>query len=97
VSGEAGAPDGGHRRTVAPGPYGTNEGDIWTGEHSDVGEMLMEQDGLLLIHEVLFKDGSVGECLYCVDPKSPDMGIQDLVKRARAGLSLYMEAKAREN
>jgi hypothetical protein len=97
VSGEAGAPDGGHRRTVAPGPYGTNEGDIWSGEHSSVGKMLMEQDGLLLIHEVLFKDGAVQECLYNVDPKSPDMGIQDLVKRARRGTQLYFEQKAREN
>jgi hypothetical protein len=93
-----GAPDLWHRRGAGPrGPYGTNEGDIWTGEHSVVGEMLMEKDGLLLIHEVLFKDGRVGECLYCVDPKSRDMGIQDIVTRARAGLALYMEAIARAN
>lgn len=90
-------PDGSHRRAGSTGPYGTNEGDVWSGEHSPVGQMLMERDGLLLIHEMLFKDGRVQECLYNVDPRSPDMGIQDLVKRARRGTELYWAQKSSEN
>jgi hypothetical protein len=78
------------------GPYGTNEGDIWSGEDSPVGERL-KADGLILIHEVLNKDGEVQEVIYNVEASNPDPEIQDLIKRAREGLERYFEAKAQEN
>jgi hypothetical protein len=83
----------------ARGPYGTNEGDIWSGEHSEVGKMLMERDGLVLIHEVFYdKDtNKVEERLYNVDLSNPDMQMQDLIKRAREGTSKWVEAQANQN
>lgn len=76
-----------------PMPYGTNVGDIWSAEHSDVGRMLLERNGLVLIHEI-FDDG---ERLYSVDPNNPDMQIQNLLRRAREGTKLWLEAQARRN
>ena len=55
----------------ACGPYGTNLGDIWSGEDSAVGKMLMERDDLVMIHEVLEKDGKIEERIYNVAQGQP--------------------------
>jgi hypothetical protein len=90
-------PDGarlsGLGKSVRLGPYGTNEGDIWSGEHSEVGKMLMERDGLLLIHEIINGE----ERIYNVEPDNPDPEMQDLIKRAREGTPLWAAAQAKQN
>jgi hypothetical protein len=88
-------PIDGSRRTR--GSYGTNEGDIWSGEASEVGKRLMDQDGLVLIHEMMRKDGKVQECLYNVRKDNPDPEIQDLIARAREGLDRWVAAQAAKN
>lgn len=80
-----------------PGPYGTNEGDIWTAEDSTVGQRIKNEHGGVLIHEMLRKDGEVEERIYWVEENNPDMQIQDLIKRARDGLKLWVEAQASSN
>lgn len=79
------------------GPYGTNEGDIWTGEDSEIGQRLKRENGGVLIHEMLRKDGVVSEAIYWVEESNPDMEIQDLIKRARKGFEFYVAARAMEN
>ena len=79
------------------GPYGTNLGDIWSGEDSEVGKMCMEREGLVLIHEVMDKDGEVQECIYTVKHDNPDPEMQGLIKRARQGTALYIAAQAKQN
>lgn len=79
------------------GPYGTNEGDIWSGEDSEVGRRLMERDGRILIHEMMVKNGKLQDCVYTVEPDNPDPEMQDLIARARAGAELYLAARAQEN
>jgi hypothetical protein len=79
------------------GPYGTNLGDIWSGEDSEIGKMLMEREGLVMIHEVLEKDGKVEERIYNVAQDNPDPEMQDLIKRAREGVELYAAAQAAMN
>lgn len=79
------------------GPYGTNLGDIWSGEDSEVGQMLMHRKGLVMIHEVMEKDGKVQECIYNVEVGNPRMDMQDLIKRARAGTAKWMMAQAANN
>jgi hypothetical protein len=79
--------DGSLRR----GPYGTNEGDCWLGEGSNVQEMLDKQgDGLVLVHEMLVKDGELQESVYVT-------ASEDLIARARAGHEKYIAQKASEN
>jgi hypothetical protein len=69
---------------VEPGPYGTNEGDIWGAEGSDIQDRLPE--GQVLIHEVI--DGE--EKVYVTtDP--------ELIERAAAGTIKYLAQKAEEN
>lgn len=80
-----------------PGPYGTNLGDIWSGEDSEVGKMLMERDGLVLVHEVLNKDGQIQECMYSVDKDNPDPEMQALLARARRGTERWVAAQASQN
>lgn len=75
------------------GPYGTNDGDIWSGEDSTVGKMLKDREGLVLIHEVL--DGE--ERIYNVAEDNPDPEMQDLLRRARAGVDKYLAAQAEMN
>jgi len=71
-------------RSYLPGPYGTNEGDIWGAEGSDIQERLPE--GKVLIHEVI--DGE--EKVYVTtDP--------ELIERAAAGTIKYLAQKAEEN
>ena len=79
------------------GPYGTNLGDIWSGEDSEVGKMLMEREGLVMIHEVLEKDGKVEERIYNVAQDNPDPEMQDLIKRARKGVALWVAEQASRN
>lgn len=79
------------------GPYGTNEGDIWTGEDSAVGQRIKREHGGVLIHEMLRKDGVVQEAIYWVEESNPDMQMQDLIRRARRGTEHWIAARATEN
>jgi hypothetical protein len=79
------------------GLYGTNLGDIWSGEASDVGKMLMDREGLVMIHEVMEKDGKVQECIYNVHKDNPDPEMQALIKSAREGTELWVAAQAAMN
>jgi hypothetical protein len=81
------------------GPYGTNLGDIWSGEDSPVGKMLMERDGLVMIHEVFRneKTGEPEERIYNVELSDPDPEMQGLIKSAREGAAKYFEAQAAQN
>lgn len=79
------------------GPYGTNLGDIWSTEDSEVGKMLMERDGLVMICEVMEKDGKVQEGIYNVHKDNPDPEMQDLIKSAREGTKLWVAAQAMMN
>lgn len=75
------------------GPYGVNEGDIWTMTGSSVGKLMAEEHpNMLGIWEVMIKDGVLGPCVYTVDVTNPDPGIQDLIAKARAGDEKYMRA-----
>ena len=79
------------------GPYGTNEGDIWSAEDSEVGKRIKAEHGGVLIHEMLRKDGEVQEGIYWVEENNPDMEMQDLIKRAREGLKKWVMARAKQN
>jgi hypothetical protein len=81
-----------------PGPYGTNVGDIWSAEESDIGRRLKRENGLVLIHEVFEKDdGTPEERIYNVEESNPDMQMQDLIRRAREGAKRWIEEQARRN
>lgn len=82
-----------------PGPYGTNEGDIWSAEDSAVGERIKNEHGGVLIHEMLRMpdDGRLEERIYWVEESNPDMQIQDIIQRARDGLKLWVEEQAKRN
>jgi hypothetical protein len=77
----------GSRRTR--GKYGTNEGDKWLAPGSAVQNAL-DADGLVLIHEMLVKDGVLQEVMYTTD--NPEM-----IAEAREGHERWVEAQAREN
>jgi hypothetical protein len=79
------------------GIYGTNEGDIWSGEDSPVGKMLLERDGLVMIHEMMVRDGELQELIYNVAENTSDPDLQDLIKRAREGVEKYQDAQATLN
>lgn len=79
------------------GPYGTNKGDIWSSEDSEVGKMLMDREGLVMIHEVMEKDGKVEERIYNVHKDNPDPEMQDLIRSARDGTELWVAAQAANN
>ena len=73
------------------GPYGTNLGDIWTGEGSPVQEMLdRKKPGFVIVHEMMIKDGELQECMYVTDDK-------DLIEKANAGTNRYLAAQAEKN
>lgn len=73
------------------GPYGTNEGDKWLGEGSLIQEKLdADSEGLILIHEMMVKDGRLQECLYVT-------ANTEMIAEAREGHALYFAQKAREN
>jgi hypothetical protein len=79
------------------GPYGTNVGDIWSGEHSMAGQMLLEQEGLVMIHEIMDKDGKIQDCVYSVAIDNPDMEMQMAIRRAREGTKKWIAAQAASN
>jgi hypothetical protein len=85
-----------HMSLGSRGPYGTNVGDIWSGEDSEVGKMLLAE-GLVMIHEVMLKDGKVQPCIYSVKIDNPDMEMQALIRQAREGTKKWVEAVARDN
>ena len=70
-----------------PGPYGTNEGDCWSCEDSEIGKRVTEgQPGAVFITEMMVKDGALQECMYVTtDPA--------LIARAREGVVKYFEAE----
>lgn len=73
------------------GPYGTNEGDMWLAPGSGVQEKLdAEGEGLVLIHEMMVKDGELQECLYVTK-------LPELIEQASEGHVKYMERLASEN
>jgi hypothetical protein len=83
------------------GPYGTNLGDVWLGEGSPVQESLnrkyiedvlggSEEPGLVLIHEMIERDGEVQEALYVTS--NPEM-----IRRAAEGHEKWLAARAAEN
>lgn len=79
------------------GPYGTNEGDMWSVEESTVGQQIKTEHGGIMIHEMLRVDGKVEERIYWVPENSPDSEIQDLIREARAGTRLLIDAQAQNN
>jgi hypothetical protein len=82
--------DGGSR-TAKRGPYGTNEGDKWTSPGSDMQARLdADGEGMILIHEMMVKDGELQECLYVTK-------LPELVEEAEAGTPLWIAAQAQAN
>lgn len=82
------------------GPYGTNVGDIWSAEDTEVGERLLREKKLVMIWEVFqHEDGhpDPNQCTYCVDLDNPDPEMQDLIARARKGTEYYRAEQARRN
>jgi hypothetical protein len=81
-----------------PGPYGTNVGDIWSAEESEIGRRLMREKGLVLIHEVFEDDdGRPEERIYNIELSNSDMQMQDLIRRAREGTKRWIAEQARRN
>lgn len=74
-----------------PGPYGTNEGDLWACDSSDVGKRLADEtSGGVLITQMMMEDGKLQECIYWTKDVM-------LIAAARDGLVKYVEAQARRN
>lgn len=80
----------GNGKSRVVGPYGTNVGDTWLGTDSELGQMLMERDGLTLVFEVIQGDGGPEERFYCT--KDPE-----LIAEATAGHELWVAARAAMN
>ena len=73
-------------RRVPEGAYGTNEGDIWASDGSEMQEILeSENPGHKLIHEVI--DGE--EKMYVVDTHA-GLWQKEQYARARAGSEKYL-------
>lgn len=73
------------------GPYGTNEGDMWLAPGSPVQDRLdAEGKGHVLVHEMMFKDGEVQECLYVT--ANPEM-----IAEATEGHAKWVAAQASKN
>jgi hypothetical protein len=78
--------DGSHRAE-----YGTREGDKWLAPGSDIQNRLdQEGKGLVLIHEMMVKDGELQEVVYVT-------ALPDLIEEATKGHERYMEALAGRN
>jgi hypothetical protein len=83
--------DDGQSRVNQRGPYGTNEGDMWLAPGSDVQDKLdAKGEGLILIHEMMVKDGELQECLYVT--ANPEM-----IAEATEGHKLWVAAQAMAN
>jgi hypothetical protein len=64
-------------------PYGQNEGDIWTGEGSQVQDLLdQENPGLILIHEMHTRGDVTEEVVFTTDAA-------DLIAKARSGDRIF--------
>ncbi len=73
------------------GPYGTNEGDVWLSPGSMVQDSLdAAGEGLVLINEMMVKDGKLQEVFYTTD--NPEM-----IAEAREGHKRYVAAQASKN
>lgn len=83
--------------TERRGPYGTNKGDIWSTEDSEIGKMLMDREGLVMIHEVMEVEGKTEERIYNVHKDNPDPEMQQLIQSARNGSALWVAAQAANN
>ncbi|MFL5861114.1 MAG: hypothetical protein ACJ780_10075 [Solirubrobacteraceae bacterium] len=70
-----------------PGPYGTNEGDLWSCEDSVIGQRIAEeQPGAVFVTEMKVTDGALQECMYVTtDPA--------VIAQAREGVVKYFDAK----
>jgi hypothetical protein len=83
--------DGSHRRNAVRGPYGTNEGDMWLATGSPIQDRLdAEGEGLIMIHEMMVKDGELQEGIYVT-------ALPELIEQATEGHELYMAARAQAN
>jgi len=71
------------------GPYGTNEGDVWLSPGSEIQNRL-DAEGLVLINEMMVKDGKLQECVYTTS--NPEM-----IAEAREGHKRYVAAQASKN
>jgi hypothetical protein len=73
------------------GPYGTNEGDIWLAPDSEVQEQLdADGEGLVLVHEMLMKDGELQEVIYTTKDA-------ELVSKAQQGHERWVAVQAAQN
>jgi len=70
-----------------PGPYGTNDGDIWSCEESELGKLLYQRHRRLLIQWCARTDGVVVPHMQLLDADDPDA--QALIVRAREGTKRY--------
>lgn len=79
----------GSRRTR--GEYGTNEGDKWLAPDSPV-QRRFDQDGegLIMIHEMLVKDGALQEVIYVTKN-------EEMIAEAREGHEQWVAAQAQKN
>jgi hypothetical protein len=73
------------------GPYGTNKGDMWLAPGSSIQERLdREGEGLVLVHEMVERDGKIQEGIYVTDNA-------ELIEEARRGHELYVAEQASQN
>jgi len=78
-------------RIAKRGPYGTNEGDTWLATGSPVQDRLdADGEGMVLIHEMMVKDGKLQECMYVT--ANPEM-----IADAERGHELYLAEQAARN
>jgi hypothetical protein len=91
--------DGQHRGAALPrGPYGTNEGDLWTIPGSELQNIADRAgEGLIVIVEMKVFEGVLQECMYSVKADNPDPEIRDLIEQATKGHELYVAALAGRN
>ena len=75
------------------GPFGTNEGDIW-GSFENGGpvqdRLNQDEPGLLLVHEMLIRDGALEEGMYTTR-------VPELVEAAERGHPRWLAAQAAQN
>ena len=73
------------------GPFGTNEGDMWTIPGSPLQERFdKEGTGTVVIVEMMVKDGVLQECIYHTD-------VPELIEKATRGHELLIQARAQRN
>lgn len=87
---------GRHGMGTKRGPYGTNEGDIWLATGSPIQDRLDQEhdDGRLLVHEMMVKDGVLGEAMYVLVPNDDT---RELMEQAKEGHERYVAQRASQN